>query len=149
MTTPALSLLSLSIAAPPPTTVTLTSVLAIGLSNASFRVADIADATGWPTVPVRFVAPLATSLAGKPGFEGTSTTAGASPLTEILSELTPGALPRVQMPIGVVGVALLAGALVTVPPPALTLIESATPAIGFPFWSFTTNAGSTGSGSPA
>src|SRR6476646_1030837 len=108
-------------AVPPPATVTVTSVLAIGLSNASLSVAVIADATGWPTMPERVVDPVATSFAGSPGFDGTSTAVGESPLTEILSEFTPGVLPRVQIPIGVVGVALLVGALVTVPPPALTL----------------------------
>ena len=92
---------------------------------------------------------VATILDGAPAADVMLTTAGLSFETVMLRLLTPTALPSVHVPTDVDGALLFAGAPATDPPPAVTVIVTGTPLIGFPSWSFTTNDGDVVSGSPA
>ena len=69
--------------------------------------------------------------------------------TVIVRVLIPTDFPSVQLPTVVVGAVLFVGALAMVPPPAVTLMLTEAPLMGFPSWSFTTKAGETGSVEPA
>jgi len=117
---------------PPPATATLTVAPEIPLSKASLSTAEIGEATGWPTTPVRVVEPTATSLAGAPGTVVTLRTTGVSFPTVIVRLFSPTDLPSVQIPTDVAGVVVLVGAPAMVPPPAVTAMVTEAPLIGFP-----------------
>src|SRR3954468_4601074 len=134
---------------PPPETLTLTNAPLMALSFASLSTAEIVVATGWPTTPVKFVDPTATSLAGAPATDVTLRTRGARLPTVIVRVLIPTVFPSVHVPTVVVGAVDFVGALAMVPPPAVTLMLTDAPAIGLPSLSLTTKVGATGSTEPA
>jgi hypothetical protein len=88
-------------------------------------------------------------LAAAPATDATVTVTDETPATVIVKELAAIASPRVHLPTDVGPLADTVGAFASVPPPALTVTLTATPAMTFPFWSLTMNVGLVGRATPA
>jgi hypothetical protein len=134
---------------PPPVNATLTTADGTGLSNASVTRTAGNGLTPCPTVPETAVGDCATILAAAPASDVTVIVTDGTPATVIVKVLDAIAPPRVQLPTDVGPRADTVAAFASVPPPAVTVTLTATPAMTFPFWSLTTNVGLVGRATPA